>query len=1618
VIQLTSRRWICWHYRRVRRIRIGRWGVAVQARDVYMDWLIKRALLISVVLGLFVPISTFQVRAQATANFCFGTACFTTLEEAESAMRASSVYGPLAEKAGTERSNITETTQSTRIVYRIPNQAPISIGAPVYTIGGWAASEGICPASGDPVYPNYCYDEGAVAKGMVSYLQSQYPQCSFGDERFEGDVGEPFVRSGTISSSTSLGYLDFYPPLPENSRFFFVRITCPGTSNTLDYQIYKRKSFACAAGYSPATGYSAEYASASPASEVLTLGTLCVPAVRFLYINVVKNTQTSSCAINSNPCFPATGDKARIEPDFDFAGLQYVRYYHSLGMNQSDERHGIGWSDTFSDNVPYPTVRFSESGYLERYVAQTSYRYRGQKNAGDYITQAAAGKPYVLTKASGEVRTYDNSTHKLTSIALPNAANKFTIGWVGGRISSVTDKLGRSISFNYDARGRVSAISLPGGGVVRYEYDGDRNLTKVIREDGSERTYLYGESGKAPAGLKNLMTGIVDDGVRYATFSYDAYRRATSSALEGGGAAVEKVEITYDSVGNAEVVNALGAQHSYTIGGTLFRDIAGSSASGISTSATYSAYGRLASITDGRGKTTTFGYNDALGADVSQVKTTTYPDGRVVTIVRDQDNQVKEQRVTGPDGLVRQLERRVHDAAGRLVYACDYKDSASSYVCGSLGVSPSGVRQVQYSYCSVGAQGCPVDGLVATIDGSRKDLADITQFTYRDPSSCSGGDCTYRAGDLWKVTNALGHVTEVLAYDGAGRPIQVADADGVVSSYTYDARGRVIHSAQTDTGDTTRVTSWTYWPSGLLKSVTDPDNVTTTFTYDSAQRLRRITDGQGNVMDYTLDPAGNVVLEEVKDASGALKRTASRIYNQLGQLKTLADASANPTDYTYDANGNRLSTIDALGRAITQEYDPLNRLTKVVQDLGGIAATTSMQYDVLGNITQVIDPKGLATTYTYNGFGELQNQVSPDTGTTQFTYDDAGNVATRTDSRGVTATYTYDALNRLTAVQYPTAGNDIGYVYDTASPLCQAGETFAIGRLSWMTDASGRTDYCYNRFGEIVRKVQQANGISLAIRYSYTAGGRLASLTYPDGTVADYVRDTQGRIAEIGVTPPSGLREVLLTGVTYLPFGPSTGWRYGNGRTLVRNFDQDYRPIGIADSKQDLKLGFGYDPVGDLVDLASGGQQIKLQYDALGRLTHFKDGPSGATIDQYTYDATGNRTSFSNAAGTVPYGYPADSHRLVSVGGEPRTYDAMGNTTSIGGADREFVYDERGRMAQVKRNGAVAQDYRYNAKGEQVARLGGSGAGLLLYDESGHSLGDYDVTGLAGQQVIWMDDAPVGLLGEGALSYVEPDHLGTPRVVADPVRDEAVWGWDLKGEAFGREGVSGDPDRNGQSLVFSMRFPGQRYSAGSDLNYNYSRDYDFETGRFIEADPTGLEGGLSTFGYVGGSPLRWSDPSGLVRWDGRALPGTLGFGAVAGGLFVFDLTSQCVNGKRARVLVRAKAAGFGIGWHMMPPATATAGGVTLQDYLPEISPKNFNGLFYTHGIGVNAGPVGYGCNGYQIGSQWTPAVTKMVDCGGGEGADASANLLLGQSELVRVIWSDCDECDPVDTPFK
>jgi RHS repeat-associated protein len=781
---------------------------------------------------------------------------------------------------------------------------------------------------------------------------------------------------------------------------------------------------------------------------------------------------------------------------------------------------------------------------------------------------------------------------------------------------------------------------------------------------------------------------------------------------------------------------------------------------------------------------------------------------------------------------------------------------------------------------------CPLLGLVKTVEGTRTDVSDTTAYTYRmvDEATCATAPttCPYRKGDLWKVTNALGHVTETLRYDGAGRVLSVKGPNGVITDFEYHPRGwltaRKVLGTNNSVETDDQIIRIEYWPTGLVKQVTQPDGSFTAYAYDAAHRLTDIFDGEGNRIHYTLNNAGNRTQEDTADEQDVLLRTLSRVYNQLSQLQTQKDAEQHPTDFTYDASGNLDTATDALNRITDNDHDPLNRLQRTLQDVGGIEAETTFEYDALDNLTKVTDPKGLDTDYTYNAFGDLLTLSSPDTGTTTYTYDSAGNRKTQTDARGITTTYGYDALNRLTSIAYSDGSTGVTYKYDTANRTDCPGSletAYAKGRLSRVTDASGYTQYCYDRFGNLAGKRQSLGGKLFNTFYTYTLAGQLQSITYPDGAVVDYVRNGQGQVTDVGVKPSGGTRQVLLRGVTYYPFGPVAQWAYGSthiGRRMWRSLNQNYQPGFVEDQiAGGISIGYEFNEVGSLARLRTADQTdppLRLfGYDDLNRLTEVKDGNTQTLLQGYAYDATGNRESATLGGMLVDYTYPTDSHRLSAVGSTGRSYDNAGNTTAIGGTAKEFVYNAANRLSQVKQGGAVTMNYAYNGRGEQVRKYLTSST-YTVYDEAGRWLGDYDSTGAAKQQAIWLDDLPVGLLaGSGTsqkLHYVEPDALGTPRVVIDPQRDVAVWKWELTGEAFGNSAPNQDPDGDGTQFVFDMRFPGQRYDAASGLNYNYFRDYETATGRYSQSDPIGLEGGWSTYSYTQGMPLNAHDRYGLI----------------------------------------------------------------------------------------------------------------------------------------------------------
>ncbi|WP_246746136.1 type IV secretion protein Rhs, partial [Xanthomonas vasicola] len=866
-----------------------------------------------------------------------------------------------------------------------------------------------------------------------------------------------------------------------------------------------------------------------------------------------------------------------------------------------------------------------------------------------------------------------------------------------GQPIKLIDRKGREALIHYTSYMQASSLDLPDGGRIDYRYDAQGRLT-LAGPTGDAMGYRYASNDAVWLTEKLDQTGTL-----VGRYSYDEKGRAIATEDGIGG---NYFSVAYAENGNKVVVtNPLGSTKEFFFdvfnNGRRLRSAVDTceDCPSLETSYIYGNDGYLSRSDNG-----------------TLVKNFTRDQsGRVLSIAesRHDGSHLQTTRTEWHPDLDVPLTRRVDDPTNAVIETSTwtYNTRGQALTFSRTDTAAGTTRIVNTTYCEqaeVDTGACPLLGLRTSVDGSRSDLSDLLRYTYyhTDDSACTAtpATCPHRKGDLWKVTNALGRVTQYLAYDGAGRPLSIKDANGIVTDYIYHPRGWLtatkVRGADAASEADDRITRIEYWPTGLVKQVTQPDGAFTAFTYDAAHRLTDIADNAGNTVHCTLDNAGNRIKEDTTDASGTLKRTLSRVYNQLGQLKTQATAGSDPTDFAYDANGNTTTVTDALATATQSDYDPLNRLSRTLQDVAGIKADTKFDYDALDNLTKVTDPKGLDTTYDYNGFGDLVKLTSPDTGVTSYTYDSAGNRATQTDARGNTTAYSYDALNRLTKVTYPTSSLNVTYTYDVTQTACASGETFSIGRLTKMQDGGGVTQYCYNRFGDLVRKVQTSNGTALVLRYAYTIGGQLQRMTYPDGALVDYVRNAQGQTTQVGVTPAGGSRQVLLGNAIYYPFGPAAGWTYGNGRTLARQYDLDYRPQAIQDTRPGgLDVGFGFDPAGNLTALTPAGNttpEISLGYDALGRLTALKDGSTGTLIDGYSYDATGNRLSAKVGTATQIYRYPTDSHRLSAVAGVARTYDATGNTTAIGGTARQYTYDTSGRMTQARRAGAVTMNYRYN----------------------------------------------------------------------------------------------------------------------------------------------------------------------------------------------------------------------------------------------------------------------------------------------------------------------------------
>ncbi|MES2801941.1 MAG: RHS repeat-associated core domain-containing protein [Bdellovibrionota bacterium] len=1418
--------------------------------------------------------------SQTTGDYCIpSVGCYTTFEKAEAALRARPEYAGIGQYL--EHVETTSLPPNLVFIYDIKNRPAVSVSTPGFRADLGLSGSGIYGCQPPPDDSNldpatYCASETSLISAVEAELtrkwNSETVTCTITSttptNSFETTIGV----TGSSTTETGMVYYQL--------KIFNTKANCtPGPNKDFNWRIVQNKMIYCDPGFRPQSV-------SVPTEDSLLTELLCKPynTQSTSFRGPIK--QCKSCAGSKNPIFPATGEKIRAEQDFTFAGRVFTRHYRSSRQVRNNPHFGIGWTHTFSDRLDrVGKMVFSEAGDVEAYDAVSSNRFRGQNSYDNMLEYINTDNSYRLTLPGGEIKEFDADGRLFRIRNLQDPSLDVTLAYANGVLISATDAQGRVLKFFYK-KNLLSAIQLPDGKLIDYKYDLKQNLTLVEYGGGEKRKYHYAESGLIGdpeqvhklTGISNVV-GPVE--TRYANFKYDAQGRAISSTVFG--TPNEVASVTYDSANQATVTRESGAVTTYTMGAGTYRPITDITTSGVSgnLSRLYDSLKRVTRETDRRGIVTTFTYPTEYNRTITSAVGT--PEQRRREVDRNTSNLVTQVRVFDNANVLQSKTTWTYNTRGQILTET------------FTNVLDNSTRTNTKTYCEsadVTSGTCPLEGLLAS--ENRFGSGDTTSYTYRqnDEESCATTPttCLYRKGDLWKITNALGHISEIVSYDGAGRVLATKDFSGVMTEFEYDFKGR--QTAIEVKGDGDRVTSMTYTSTNQVKQINNPDGTYIKYDYDDADRLTSMEDNLGNKMIYTLNADGKTLKEEIKDSGGIPRKTLAFTYNNLSQMTTMKDAQSqlggNPTvAMTYDSEGNLDTTTDALSRQSRNEYDSLGRVKKIIHDAAGLLPQeVNQKYSALDKVTKITDPKNLDTNYLYNGFGDSSKLESKDTGNTYHKYDTMGQLVESKDANGKAVQYGYDILGRIRIKNYdesPTPGLDVTYTYDELPLDCERGEGYVIGKLTKIEDGSGSTAFCYNAYGDLVRKVQIINGKTFVLRWVYKANGQLDQMIYPDGLVVDYTYNSLGQVSEVGVT--SGFaRAVLLEDATYYPFGPIAGWDYGNGRSLTRNFDLNYRPSLIRDtSSGGINYTYLFNGVGNLTQLQAPGLIRDYKYDGLNRLKSTENS-SQIKLWEYNYDVTGNRTSVieavPNGGGfnylTKNYAYDTNSHRLTFDGTEYSAYDLAGNltktsATALGPAILSLSYNSANRLHSVtKSSGSV--EYVYNSSGERVQRTLSTGGETYFVYQGSNLLGEYSSSGAPIKQMIWLQGMPVGLVtgttSSAKLYYVQADALGTPRTVIDPVRNLSVWKNPLENEAFGKVQPITDPDLDGTHFEFNLRFPGQIHDGFTGLVYNYFRDYDPKTGRYVQSDPIGLAGGISTYSYVESNPLKSVDPMGLLKGPG------------------------------------------------------------------------------------------------------------------------------------------------------
>ncbi|HKJ33879.1 MAG TPA: RHS repeat-associated core domain-containing protein, partial [Balneolales bacterium] len=1140
---------------------------------------------------------------------------------------------------------------------------------------------------------------------------------------------------------------------------------------------------------------------------------------------------------------------------------------------------GFGWSHTYSA-VLDPVYDIAGQKYLKiidqtgraaYFKEETVDIYKGEFNersqvkaeAGEFVWYRLDGSKYGFS-ATGQLLWIDDEKD-----------NRLVLGYdAQDRLQTVTDiSSGRVLSFNYTAGGLLKSISGPvtqgvlSGIWVTYGYDVNQNLISVTYADGSGFDYTYSD----PNDVHNLTEKRDKADHLINTWAFDVQDRSVSNfSLQGKG-----VSIQYVSETQVDVTDAYGTIRSYIIDDINGRKrVTAMQGPGgvpyIDSNVIRWMYDSQMNLVEAEtigGSIYQYQNLDIRGNPGTIILASGTSEERVIRFTYHPEMNVPLTRIEvsalGGDNKETIFD---YDNDGDVISNESPTRLLSRVIEKGFTKDISGTI-VSYEYITAFTHNGK--GQILSVDGPLPENGDTTSFAYNAAT-----------GDLLSITRPLIGSTYFSNYDAAGQAGQVTDVNGQSKSFIYDGRGRVtVITHQADSN----ASSVSYNTAGLPAFRTDEDGVINSFEYDPVYgRLARRIDHEGNYISYNYDAQGNMIEKSYYDPTDSRTNWKRSTYqdpahSMPGKLFKTINPDDTYTKYGYDSEGNITSVTDPNGNATYYDYDALNRLTTILQPEGAI---TSFGYDTHGNLSSVMDAQSHVTTYQYDDMGRILTTTSPDTGKVVYAYDEAGNLTYKSDAKGIAVMFAYDLMSRLTNVGFPDSSQDITYIYDIG--------TFGMSRLTGMTDSSGNTTFGYDSRGRLAQKTCTLSERTYSIARSFTPGSRIISTAYPSGRTVDYTRNSIGKISEVSTTN-NGTTATLINNLLYLPFGPASGMNMGAGSGVTNVFDELYR-TKVTNPGAQTERTYTYDANSNLSSINVTNDVSKnktFTYDSLNRLISANG--SYGTIN-YIYDNNGNRITKVINGNTETYTYIAGTNRIQEITGPVAyTYDGNGNITGIG--NKVLTYNQKNRLVRVEENSTILGEYVYNGLGQRAIKSANGVTTDFIYDFDGNLIAETQVDGTFTSEYLYMGTIRLARVDVGSsdIYYYHNDHLGTPELMTD-ASENAVWEMEFK--PFGEANV-----KSTSTMKNNFRLPGQIFDEETGLHYNYFRDYHPGIGRYVEADPIGLKGGMNLYVYANNNPVNVVDPTGEVGLLGLGIGGITGaYSGFLGGITSGNIWGGIVGG--------------------------------------------------------------------------------------------------------------------------